>query len=164
MSMSQLDYEIEDLIDFRDTTSDSVFQIRMILQKIRCDFTLYEGFKFIFNEVFAVNGTSSVMNIDSMTALLTSMEELCRSLYLKQIPITGELVEAFQDSCDRIEEILDILDEDFHSIDEILEKMGTIEVSDVILYLNSFRKPAREEKSQKLNQNQVDNLLDELMK
>ena len=155
------DFEFDDLVDFRDSAIDSIFKIRKILQKIRINKHLSDGFKYIYNEVFAINGTASVLDLNSITAILTSLEDCARPLYLRRIEINDEVIEAFLDSCDRLEEVLDILDEEFYTIDELIDALNDVEVSDIVLYLSQFTRDD-ELSASKLDQGDVDTLLDEL--
>jgi len=167
--MSNYDFEYDDLIDFRDSALDSIFKVRKLLQKIKDNFELSDGFKYIYNEVFGINGTAAVMDLKSMTELLTEMEDCSRPFYLRKVTITPEIIDAFQDACDRLEDILDELDEDFEEIEEVIEAMNLVEVSDVVLYLRTntqmdqSKAEANARLFSKLNQNQIDNMIDDLI-
>ena len=165
--MAFYDFELDDLIDFRDNATDGIFKIRKYLQQIKLDRGLCDGFKYIYNEVFAINGTAQVMELESISSILSAMEDCCRPLYLRRLEITGEIIEAFEESCDRLEEVLDVLDEDHYSIDELHEHLNASEVSDVVLYLNGFTRQqvipeGAESQGAKLEQGDIDTLLDDL--
>ncbi len=161
--MSAIDIDFDDLVDFKDSSINGSFNIRMYLQKVKMDHQTTDNFKKIYDEIFAINGTAAVLNISSINDLLNSMEECSRLVYLHRITFSKDILECFLDCCDRIEDILEYLEDDLFAVSEYLNKMNEVEVSDLVLYLKSFiREAGVDALTKRLNQNSVDQILDDL--